>query len=301
MIYRLLILIILYRLFQLFTVAFHFHRSLRLYFFSHIRLFRIFMKYMDTENPEQVPGQIDDDDTFSFHCHAGLSCFNLCCRNLNLFLYPYDVIRLKQRLGITSDQFIEQYVDIVLRPSNFFPEVLLRMAENEQKTCPFLTDQGCSVYPDRPDACRTFPVEHGAFYDAETRTTDIIHFFRPPDFCMGQHENRTWTVQTYAQDQDAVTYNKMTARWAKLKRLFHADPWGKEGPDGPRAKMAFMAAYNTDRFQAFILESSFLKRYKVKSAILRKIREDEAELLKFGFEWIKFYLWGIKTKYLRPR
>ncbi len=40
--------------------------------------------------------------------------FSLCCRNLNLFLYPYDVIRLKKGLEITSDQFLDKYVDIVL-------------------------------------------------------------------------------------------------------------------------------------------------------------------------------------------
>ncbi|QTA88385.1 YkgJ family cysteine cluster protein [Desulfonema magnum] len=260
------------------------------------------MKYIDTENLDQLPGtRLEEDDIFSFHCHSGLDCFNLCCRNLNLFLYPYDVIRLKNRLGITSDQFIDEYTDIVLRPSEFFPEVLLRMADNEEKTCPFLTESGCSVYPDRPDTCRTFPVEQGTLYDAKTKKTKLIHFFRPPDFCLGQHENRPLTTKTWAKDQDAVTYNKMTVRWAEIKRLFQTDPWGKEGPEGPRGKMAFMASYNTDHFREFILGSSFLKRYKVKSAVLKKIKKQDDELLTFGFDWIKFYLWGMKTKYFRLR
>lgn len=260
------------------------------------------MKYIEPETLDQLPGiRLEDDDTFSFRCHAGLSCFNLCCRNLNLFLYPYDVVRLRRHLDIPSDQFIDQYVDVVLRSSSFFPEVLLRMSENEEKTCPFLTSDGCSVYPDRPDTCRTFPVEQGAFYDAETRKTSRIHFFRPPDFCMGQNEGKTWTLKTWAQDQDAVIYNRMTTLWANLKRLFQDDPWGREGPDGPKAKMAFMTAYNIDAFRDFVFKSSFLRRYKVKSALLKTIKKDEAELLKFGFEWIKFFLWGMKTKSLRVR
>jgi hypothetical protein len=32
----------------------------------------------------------------------------------------------------------------------------------------------------------------------------------------------------------------MTIRWAELKRFFQTDPWGMEGPEGPRAKMALI-------------------------------------------------------------
>jgi hypothetical protein len=65
--------------------------------------------------------------------------------------------------------------------------------------------------------------------------------------------------------------------------------------------MAFMATYNIDRFGEFVFNSSFLKRYKVKSAILKKIQNDNRELLTFGFDWVKLFLWGIKTKKIRPR
>ncbi len=200
------------------------------------------MKPIDIDNIDKLPGRrLKDNDTFNFRCHPGLSCFNLCCRNLNLFLYPYDVIRLKSRLDISSDAFLDRFVDVVLRPDTFFPEVLLRMSENKERTCPFLTDAGCSVYPDRPDTCRTFPVEQGSFYNAKTRKSGLVRFFRPPDFCLGQHEARTLTPGSWAGDQDAAVYNRMTFRWAELSRLFQTDPWGGQGPDGSKAKMAFMA------------------------------------------------------------
>lgn len=260
------------------------------------------MKYIETEQIARLPGKrIEEEDTFSFYCHSGLACFNRCCRNLNLFLYPYDLIRLKNRLGISSGQLIERYTDVVLRPAEFFPEVLLHMAENEEQTCPFLSGSGCSVYPDRPDTCRSFPVEQGILYEAESRKTRVIRFFRPPDFCLGQHESKTWKSRDWIRDQDAETYNRMTLRWADMKQRFQSNPWGKEGAEGPRAKMAFMAAYNTDEFREFVFDSSFLKRYKVPSEILKKIRDNDAELMIFGFEWINFFLWGIKSRYLRPR
>lgn len=260
------------------------------------------MKSIDSDKLKDLPGKrLKDDDTFSFRCYPGIGCYNLCCRNLNLFLYPYDVLRLKNALDLTSDEFLDQYVDVVLRTGNFFPEVLLRMSENKEKMCPFLEDAGCSLYADRPDTCRTFPIEQGILYDAERKKDTALHFFRPPDFCLGQHEDQQWTVVTWSRDQDAEQYHRMTIRWAELKRLFQADPWGAEGPKGPRAKMAFMATYNIDRFREFVFNSSFLKRYKVKAEILKKIKHDDGALLTFGFDWIKFYLWGIKSTSFKER
>ncbi len=258
------------------------------------------MKYIDAENQDQVPGRrLTDQDTFCFRCHPGISCFNLCCRNLNLFLYPYDVLRLKHHLAISSDEFIDRYVDVVLRPGHYFPEVLLRMAENEQHTCPFLTAGGCRVYVDRPDTCRTFPVEQGALFDAATGRSTAVHFFRPPDFCRGAKENQQWTLETWARDQEAERYHRMTLRWAEIRRLFHNDPWGAEGPHGAKARMAFMAAYNPDRFREFLFGSSFFKRYRVKSDLRKKLRVDDKSLLLFGFEWIKLFVWGMDSKQIK--
>ena len=260
------------------------------------------MKYLDIDKLKDLAGRrIKDGDTFSFRCYPGIGCYNLCCRNLNLFLYPYDVLRLKKALDLTSDEFLDQYVDVVLRSGNYFPEVLLRMSENKEKTCPFLEEAGCSIYADRPDTCRTFPIEQGVLYDAGRKKNAVFHFFRPPDFCLGQHEDQQWTVATWSRDQDAERYHRMTIRWAEIKRLFQADPWGAEGPEGPRAKMAFMAAYNIDRFREFVFNSSFLKRYKVRAVVLKKIKADDEELLKFGFDWVKLFLWNIKTKKIRLR
>ena len=262
----------------------------------------IIMKHLDEDQIDKLPGiRIKKNDTFQFRCYPEVACFNDCCRNLNLFLYPYDVIRLKQSLGLSTDEFLDRYVDIVLRPQNYFPDVLLRMADNREKTCPFLTETGCSVYPDRPDTCRTFPVEQGMLYDSDRKMDTPIYFFRPPDFCCGQNEKREWSIAAWIQDQDAELHHKMTVRWAELKRLFQNDPWGFEGPEGPKAKMAFMATYNIDRFREFVFQSSFLKRYKVKSTIIKKLKSNDLQLLKFGFEWVKVFIWGMKSKNIRLR
>jgi len=189
----------------------------------------------------------------------------------------------------------------VLRPGNHFPEVLLRMAAAEGAPCPFLTARGCRVYADRPHTCRLFPVEQGARYAAADGRTEAVYFFRPPDFCLGPGEERTRTIAAYLEEQAAEEYYPLTLAWAEVRRLFQDDPWGLEGPQGPKARMAFMAAYNLDRFREFLFGSTFLKRYRVAPALVRKIRQDEEALLAFGFDWIRLFVFGIATPRIRPK
>jgi uncharacterized protein len=260
------------------------------------------MKRLDIEKLDQLPGTpLAENEPFRFCCHSGISCFNQCCRNLNLMLYPYDVVRLKKRLGISSDLFLDRYVDLVLRPGNHFPEVLLKMSENNEKTCPFLTEAGCVVYPDRPDACRTFPIERGVIFQETGTPVRFVYLFRPPAFCMGKNEQTVFTPESWLKDQEAEAYQQMTATWATIKCLFENDPWEGQGPECAKAKMAFMAAYNMDRFREFVFNSTFLKRYKVKADALKKIRTSDADLMRLGFEWIKFYIRGIQGQNIRLR
>lgn len=259
------------------------------------------MRPVDLDNLDQIPGKrIKPDEKFNFRCHAGVPCYNQCCRNLNLFLYPYDVLRLKTSLNITSDHFLDQYVDIVLRENNYFPDILLKMAADEHHSCCFLTPEGCRVYKDRPDTCRSFPMEKGMLPSPSKGPPQLVYFFRPPTFCMGDRERQTHRPEDWTRDQEAETYERMTIRWAELKQMFSINPWGFQGPDDPKCKMAIMAVYNLDRFRQFIFESTFLDRYKVKRAHLKKIKTDDLQLLLFGFEWIKLFVWKIPSKKIRP-
>ncbi len=253
------------------------------------------MKSIDINRIDDLPGElIKEGETFRFACHPGVSCFNRCCRNLNLYLYPYDIVRLKNRLGLSSGEFLDRYVNVVLRPSEFFPEALLQMEENEEKTCPFLTKEGCLVYPDRPQSCRMFPVETGVLYDEKNDKNQWVYFFRPPEFCRGQEETNTWTTEEWIKDQNAETYNKMTARWSEIRRHFYEDLWDGEGPSGKKAKMVFMAVYNIDAFREFVFNSTFLKRFKIKPEKKARLKKDDIALLELGFNWVEFFLFGRK-------
>jgi len=62
-----------------------------------------------------------------------------------------------------------------------------------------------------------------------------------------------------------------------------------------------MATFNLARFRDFVFNSSFLKRYKVRTKRLHQIEKDDVALLNFGFEWVKLFVWGMPAKSIRPR
>jgi len=54
--------------------------------------------------------------------------------------------------------------------------------------------------------------------------------------------------------------------------------------------MAFFACFNVDKLKDFIFESSFLSRFDVSEERKEKIMESDVELMKFGFDWVQYFL-----------
>jgi hypothetical protein len=44
---------------------------------------------------------------FKFSCHNGLSCFKTCCADINIFLTPYDLLRMRWATGLSSEEFLK--------------------------------------------------------------------------------------------------------------------------------------------------------------------------------------------------
>ena len=74
------------------------------------------------------------EDSFTFQCHPGVSCFNECCGDVNIFLTPYDIIRLKNALGIPSQEFLDKYTLMPFDKNLGYPVILLQMEDNEKKS-----------------------------------------------------------------------------------------------------------------------------------------------------------------------
>ena len=231
------------------------------------------------------------NDTFRFECHSGVACFTRCCHDADMYLYPYDIVRLKQRLGISSEAFLEQHTITALRDMPYFPNVMLKMSDREGKPCTFLTEAGCSVYEDRPYSCRAYPLEPAMYGDEQGRIKMQCYVMRH-GHCLGHREKKEWSADRWMADQQMIDYNDINARWARLAARFNTNPFGPQGIDSPAMKMTFMAAYNMDTFRRFVFDSTFLSKFDVSDGRMAAIRENDTELLILGMDWIDRFLFG---------
>jgi Fe-S-cluster containining protein len=235
---------------------------------------------MSQKSKTDLKERMDADQNFRFRCDPGVSCFTDCCRDVTIVLTPYDVLRLKKRLGITSDELVDRYT-VVLPKGKLIPLVVLKM-EGEDKRCPFVTQEGCSVYEDRPWPCRMYPLDM-----ADDGT---FHLITDADRCKGLQEKDVWQIGEWLVEQGIVPYDEMNDLFAQVIRPMSAQGLDIDNPH--IHKMLFMALYNLDKFRDFVFKSTFLERFDVEPVRIEKIRRDDMELLKFGFDWIKFGLFG---------
>ncbi|WP_163340018.1 YkgJ family cysteine cluster protein [Desulfopila sp. IMCC35008] len=226
-------------------------------------------------------------EPFSFKCHPGVSCFTVCCRKVDLILYPYDVIRLKNNLNLSSGDFLNRYARPVQGQNPYFPTLMLRLNDEGTGSCPFLTEQGCSVYDDRPTDCRTYPLERAVDRNPDNRKKNDYYFIVHHDYCKGHKESEEFTVKQWIRNQRLDVYNTYNELWTDMDTFFQSNPWKGEGVGGPGQQVAFMVCYNIDMFRGFCGEHKILERFKITRDRRRGIEKDDFELLKFGFDWLK--------------
>ena len=101
---------------------------------------------------------ISEDTPFRFLCDKSIPCFNECCRDLNQFLTPYDILRIKKSLNLTSSEFLSQYCKQHTGPESGLPIITLKPVDDMDLKCPFVTPEGCHIYDDRPSSCRMYPL-----------------------------------------------------------------------------------------------------------------------------------------------
>jgi uncharacterized protein len=232
------------------------------------------------------------DHTFSFRCHRGMECFTRCCAALNLPLTPYDVLRLKNRLGLTSDEFLTAHTETRVDRYARFPSVLLKMRA-EDKKCPFVAPEGCNVYEDRPGACRIYPIGRASMKVDQEKEAREKFFVVREEHCLGFGEQRTWTVDEWTADQGLDEYNVMNDLWLEI--ISSPKSLGPEKDIPRKMQMFFMASYNLDKFRKFVFESRFLQLFDVDSKVIERLAKDDRELMRFSFTWLKFSLFGLNT------
>lgn len=108
---------------------------------------RKFLTGLKKRNPREVDDAFHNLHEEVFNEIDCLTCAN-CCKTTSPIFYQTDIERVAKALRMKPGDFIEKYLridedkDYVLKSS----------------PCPFLDSENyCSVYADRPKACREYP------------------------------------------------------------------------------------------------------------------------------------------------
>ena len=238
--------------------------------------------------------RLGPDDAFKFACHPGVSCFNRCCGDVNIFLSPYDVLRMKKRLGMRSSDFLDKYALMPVQKDMKTPVVVLRMNDDEAKTCPFLTDGGCSIYSDRPWPCRMYPLGLATQKDTpDGWRGERFYFLLQEDVCKGFDESQEWTVRQWFDNQGIEEYDVWGEQFKELTLHKFFGEGGTLTPE--KMHMLFTACYDLDKFREFVFGSTLLQRFEMDEDYVEELRYDDEGLLNFAFQWLRFSLFGEQT------
>ncbi len=242
------------------------------------------------ESPLQ-PVQLGLDDTFQFRCHKGIACFNKCCENIDIMLTPFDLLRLKQRFGLTSGEFIDKYTRDYQMDAHGMPGLKLRTKE-DSTACVFLTSEGCGVYPDRPSACRYYALGQLSMRKAGAPRAEDSYFVIKEPHCLGHFEDKVQTVREYRREQGLEEYDAENEEWRHivLKKRSAGPAIGKPTPRS--FELFYLASYDIEGFRRFVASPGFGDLFELEPDFRQRLMEDDIKLMGFGFRFLKQVLFG---------
>ena len=243
------------------------------------------------------PVRLGLESQFKFRCHKDISCFTRCCRGISIILTPLDIILLKKRLELTSGQFLALYTVPQLLEKTDLPLVLLKLLDDESKSCPFVRDDGCLVYADRPTTCRYYPLGVASLSHKEGADDEGFYIKIEEPHCKGFEEDKNWTVREWRRDQGVDVHDEINAGWTDLVVRKRSFPMNIQLTEKAK-QLFFMVSYDIDGFRDFVLESSFLKRYPIDDQTIENIKTDDVALLIYGMTWLKNVLFKEKNQEL---
>jgi len=198
---------------------------------------------------------------------------------------------------MSSGEFLNLYTETRIEGSSRFPRVILKMKEEKGKVCPFVSPGGCTVYEDRPGACRIYPVGRGALKLDRERETRVKFFLVKEEHCLGFEEDKEWTIEQWTADQGLLEYNAMNDKWSEI--VASTKSLGPVQGIERKLQMFCMASYNLDKFREFIFKSRFFELFEIPREEKERLAGDDLSLLEFSIRWLKFSLFGEKTMMVR--
>jgi Fe-S-cluster containining protein len=232
------------------------------------------------------PRKLTLKSRFKFRCHPGVPCFTSCCGKTTIILTPYDILRLKNRLNMKSGDFLKHYTRTEFHDKSGLPVVIMDMPRFENR-CPFVRPvTGCTVYSDRPATCRYYPIGQGTLITDDG--IDEFYFYVREEHCRGYEEDAEWTVASWRIDQGVDKYDEMNLPWKTMMLRRGTD--GGPVTDERGNRLFAMVMYDLDQFRDFVFKSRFLSIFNVDEDVQERIWNDDEELLKFGYQYLKMAL-----------
>lgn len=240
-----------------------------------------------------VPSMLSADSTIKFRCYKGISCYNACCKQADITLTPYDIIRLKKRFEMSSGEFLKQHTVPFEMDADKVPGV--KMKTTDEGACLFMNEEGCSVYEDRPTSCRYYPLGHLALRHKDTSEDEAHYVLIEESHCKGHLEDREIQIRDYLAEQDVAMYKEMNREWLQLilKKKSGGPSVGK--PPESSLQLYFMACFDMDRFRRFVMSDAFKKSYDLPETTYEVLQQDDIALMKFGFQLMRQVLFAENT------
>jgi uncharacterized protein len=230
------------------------------------------------------------NQTFQFSCGSHIPCFNECCRDLNQFLTPYDILRLKTGMGISSKEFLKCYTTQHTGPETGLPIIRLREKLDDAFKCPFVTEEGCSVYPDRPSSCRAYPIARAVVRHRQTGQLNEHFMLIKEPHCKGFQSGNHQSVKEWIENQGLLLYNEMNDLMMDLISLKNIT---MPGPLDLKSRHLFhMACYDLDSFREKVFTKGIIEPAEYDQNLLLTAKEDDTALLKTSLIWIKKMIFG---------
>jgi Fe-S-cluster containining protein len=240
--------------------------------------------------PDLTP--ISPQESFCFSCSPDVPCFNECCRDLNQFLTPYDILRLKNHLQLSSGEFLRQYTSQHTGPESGLPIITLKPNDPHKLTCPFVTDTGCRVYENRPSSCRMYPLMRAVTRLRSSGEMTAQFMLVKESHCHGFEEGKTRTLKQWMHAQGVVIYNENND---KLMQIISLKNRLIPGQLDIKSRQLFnLALYNLDDFKSQIQNSGLLDNFDVNSNLMDAALENDVALLELGMIWLKHVLFNPK-------
>lgn len=238
-----------------------------------------------------TPVELDLDSEIQFHCHRNISCFNACCKNIDITITPYDIIRLKRRFNMTSSEWVNRFTMPFPMDGHDMPGLKLSTKPGSS-ACIFLDEEGCNVYEDRPAACRYYALGSMGVRKQGGDNVEDLYFIVREEHCKGHDEPRRLTVREYLEEQGIFEYDENNRQWRDvvLKKRSSGPTVGR--PSTRSLQLFDMCSYDIDNFRAFFNSRGFDEVFDMSADEKQSLSEDEDKLFQFSCRFLKQVLFG---------